>query len=506
MSASMAPSRGLVRSAMAAWGIALLLAIALALAWHRGGAGSVREGDVAGSGDRRGPAPILSRESLPIERVDRISIKAGGGPLVFERGDEGWRQVQPFIQAADGAQLRELLVRVSEVRASRAVNASVADMAALGLEPPQAEVTIAWGAESRRIRLGRRGVGGRAWLRVDDGPPLAADPAAHEAILDSDPRRWRSWRLFDRVGASTDRLVVHRTPADGRREPQTLELERKEGRWSMLAPWRTRVDASAIDGVLSALSRAEHSGFLDDAPEDLALYGLERPIASVEAWSIERRARDGSVEQQRVSERIEIGSGLVQGGSLSARRIDRPPVVLLDQAALAALLPAPVALVDPRPCGHAPADIRTVRVRDREGRLRFQLDRSLEGWTLREASGAGEQGIDGALAPTEAELEVAGPASPTAVQQLLERLTAARAPELALQPMPEALRVATIEVVPTLGPSSIIRVARESEQGKWALDESDDVLRVFPPSFDLPLEAALYRGARAAPPARRDVE
>lgn len=460
------------RHAVLVWACAIAVVGAWAVV-HQRGVGRSRSVDQDALSQRGGFTPVFVGSGLPIERVDRVELRRRNGHVVFERRDDGWRQQEPFDQPADGAQIRNMLVRAADLRAGRRVAAESVDLASLGLAPAQAELTLSFDGESHRLQLGRRGVGGRAWLRLDDGPALAVDPSLHDALLEGDPRRWRSWRLFDLVGTESDRLVFDRTPADPARPPQRFALEKRGARWHMTEPFRTRVDQATVEALLGALARVEHAGFVEDDPKDLALFGLERPIASVEVHSI-RRGND----RTPVVERLEIGSALAQGGSICARRMDRPPIMLLEQTTLAALVPSPAAFVDPRPCGVLPEDIRRVRMRDGQGTLTVELERTLDGWMVVDG--------DGAKVPARA----------AAIGLLFDRLCVARAQELALQPMPPELLVATIELTPTSGPPVIVRVGREGEAGKWALDESDDVLRIFPPSLELPLDRSAFLGQR----------
>ncbi len=454
------------RPAIAAWGAAIALLAALAaLRWMDGGA--ALPGGAAAAG-REGPALVFAAGTLPVERVERLVVRREGTTHEFARGADGWRQTKPFEQPADGAQLRDVLLRAADLRATRSLPAESVDRAALGLEPAAAEVEVQWPGGSHRLHFGRRGVGGRAWLRVDDGPALAVDASLHESILDADPRRWRSWRLFDAVGTGTDRVVVVRSPIEEGRPAQRLELERRDGRWRLTAPVSTRADAAAVEALLGAMARVEHAGFVDDAPGEAALYGLERPIATIEA-----SGADGAAARR--TETIEIGAGQVKGGALCARRTDRPPIVLLDPPAIAALLPTPASLVDGRPCGIPPSEVRALRVLEPDGAPRFDLVRTLDGWRLDEPGGA------------------SSPARESAVTALLERLGATRAQELAIQSMPAELQVASIVVTPSNGAPVTVRLAREGPQGRWALDESDEVLRVFPPSFDPPLDPRAFR-------------
>jgi len=478
---SRATRHGAWRRVVIIWVCAAAMIGAWTFVRHRSTVGASTT-DAAAAAHPGGRVPVFERGALPIERIDRIDFRHRSTAMVFERRDDGWHQREPFDQLADGAQLRDLLVRAADLRASRSTPAGSVDLAALGLDPPQAVLTLAFGDVSRRLQLGRRGVGGRAWLRVDDGPALAVDPLLHDALLEGDPRRWRSWRLFEQVGTESDRLTFDRTPTEPGRPPVRFELEKRGGRWWMTEPFHTRVDQATVEALLAALARVEHAGFADDAPVDLALYGLERPIASVEVRSTRRRPNSGAEPVPSI-ERLEIGSALAQGGAICARRVDRPPIMLLEQAALAALVPSPAAFVDPRPSGVLPEDIRAMHIRDANGATIVELERSLDGWRLVDADGSRRA------------------ARADAVGLLFERLCVSRAPELALQPMPAELLVATIELVPSVGATTTVRIGREGANGKWAIDESDDVLRVFPPSLEIPLSLAAFAGPVAAPDA-----
>ncbi|MFO0895126.1 MAG: DUF4340 domain-containing protein [Phycisphaerales bacterium] len=446
------------RRAIIAWFVAAaLVAVGAAL---RGGAPPSAGSAAPGSAGQ----PVVAEGRLPVDRVDGVTVTRGGHTLQFRREGDGWWQVAPWRQPAEAAALRDVLLRLADLRATRRVDGGGAE---LGLDPPEAQLEVTWPDGRVAVALGRRSVGGRAWARGPDGAAWSVDPALHDAILDADLREWRSWRLFEGAGVEGRRVEILRTPLESSRPPSRLVLERRDGRWSMIEPARTRVDAKALEAVVTALARVRHSGFVDESPADLALYGLARPIAAV--------AISGGTPA--VEERVEIGSAVAEGGMACGRRTDRPPVFLLDAAALQALLPPPAAFVEPTGCGVAPADVERLRIVPASGSgAPWTLRRTLDGWLVA-AEGAAES-----------------PASGPAVESLLARLCTARAGEIALQAPPKELLLATVEVWP-IGASRpvTLRVAREGPGGKWAIDESDDVLRVFPPSFGLELDPGRYR-------------
>ena len=187
---------------------------------------------------------------------------------------------------------------------------------------------------------------------------------------------------------------------------------------------------------------------------------------------------------------VEVGVEVAEGAPERFARIDaRPTVVQLGNKALAALFPPPAYFVDPRGASAVPADVRRIEFRragsgaagagPASAAPDFVLERSLDEWSIRAAGDA---------APAPADRERA--------RRLLAQLCEARAPAVAFQPMPEALMRGEFRLLGA-GDAELgrVRVARE-EEGQWALDNADGVLRVHPAGFDVATDAAAYVGRR----------
>ena len=77
---------------------------------------------------------------------------------------------------------------------------------------------------------------------------------------------------------------------------------------------------------------------------------------------------------------------------------------------------------------------------------------------------------------------------PTRVQALLELLAVTRAVDLQVRDFPSSLEVATIVLHGFDGqPMDAVRIAREPDGGRWALENGDGVLRLLPSSTVIPL-------------------
>jgi hypothetical protein len=209
------------------------------------------------------------------------------------------------------------------------------------------------------------------------------------------------------------------------------------------------------------VGRVEHDGFVVDDPEDLARFGLAEPAA---ALAVTRD--DGGVE------RLLVGgpSGLVSRDRFAMIE-GVPTIVRLDEATLRGLLPAVTSLIEPTGTGVRPADVRSIVIDGDSGSVR--LERNLDRWNATLV--AGERTLE-------------GEADPAVVDRLLDLLSGTRATELLVQAYPTQLDVATVVLHGFDGrPIDAVRVAREDNAGRWAMENGDGVLRLFPASTQLPI-------------------
>lgn len=444
-----------MRSIVIAWIVAVATVVASRVAW--------RSAD-----DRTEAVEAASRvhaEAIPVDEVDRVVVDRqdpDGREVrrhVFERGPEGWRQLEPFEVAAEGFAVRRLAVAAADLAATRRtpvaeVSGDADGLARLGLDPPDARIELSWPGGSTAIELGSRTVAGRAWIRLAGADDLlVVGDGLHERAVDDDPRNWRSRRLFP---SETEVVAI-----DLLNGPVTTRLERDGRRWAMRSPIQTRADPEAIDRLAAVIGRVEHDGFVADDPADLARFGLAEPAATLAV------TRDGGMV-----ERLLVGgpSGLVSRDRFAMIE-GVPTVVRLDEATLRGLLPAVTGLIEPTGTGVRPADVRSIVIDGEAGSVR--LERDLDRWTATLV--AGERTLE-------------GEADPAVVDRLLDLITGTRATEVLVQAYPTQLDVATIVLHGFDGrPIDAVRVAREQNAGRWALENGDGVLRLFPASTTLPL-------------------
>jgi hypothetical protein len=294
----------------------------------------------------------------------------------------------------------------------------------------------------------------------------------HERAVTADPKEWRERAMFTDVGVESDR--IERDDGGSR-----LVLARDRKQWKMIEPLPTRVDPAARDALLQELGRARVSGFILDQPTDLSGFGLSEPVASISISTTRTREGDGDaddpadVPQAKVEvQKLLIGSPVAVGSQDRFGLIQgRPVVVRVPSSVLASLFRKPETLAAATASGVVSADVKAIVIRMGDSQLRFERD--LEKWR----------------APDHENAEV----SAVAVDELLQQLTHLQAPDVQFKSYPRELEVATITLYGFDGKAiDTVRIAQEKDTGRWALENGDNVLRVFPAGLKLSLTAAEF--------------
>jgi hypothetical protein len=458
------------------------------------------------SADRSARASLFAAEEIPLEQIDRIELtRSNEEPIVFVRTATEWTQQSPFVHPADPASIREVIDVSAALQTTRAVDPASIDpeaRAALGLTPPAATLKLTWPGGERSVELGRRTVAGRAWAHVVGRAEAASiDASLHTIAVDGDPRQWRSTRLYEPGPADVGGIELRY----GLAPSQRLTLARTAGKWRIESPVSTRADADAVRGYLEALARAQADAFVTDSPNDWSTFGLSAPERTVRLYpanvaaatvatgdaAVDVASRTPAKPPAMTVGAIDVGVTAAEGAQERFGRIaERETVVQIGTKALAALFPPPAFFVDPRGSDVVQADVRAVTFTafDPTGLNAaaastlgsplvptFRLERTLDGWNI--------------ITP-DAEPR---PASTERARKLLAQLCEARAPAVAFQRMPEALRIGEFTLFGAGGVQlARVRLAHEPD-GQWAIDSDDGVLRVFPKGFDLAIDAAAYQ-------------
>lgn len=413
--------------------------------------------------------PLLGPGRLPVRKVQSITLQRRDEPtLTFELVDGTWWQTEPFRQPMNAFSIQQLITTAEDLHYVSVIdpdgeNDAEQSLTALSLNPPDAVISYQFEDHSLGFELGRRGIAGRAYLRIAGEPQVyVVNQLLHDRAVDMDPKEWRDRTIFRDVSVDATRI-------ERRNGEQRLELERRQRRWRMTQPVATRAARASVEEYISAMARVEVGGYILDQPEDLSRFGLDEPTAELSVVSAEAVADDGTVQRAVQRQTLLVGSTVSLGSQDRFGMIEGvDTVVRLRTAALAELFREPESLIDPTGTGVQPADVKSVRITRPDGEL--VLERDLDRW------------VAPAYGRTEVPYET--------VENLLRIVAELPAPTVELKPYPHELEAASVTL---LGfdsrPRDTVRIAREPDDGRWALENGDNVLRIFPPGMDVPLSA-----------------
>lgn len=406
---------------------------------------------------------LLDRQQLPVDHITRITlsrVRADGAPMVFERGESGWNQVKPFAHPMDPFSIRQLIEQALQTEVVERIDPKNLPPnltpASLQLDPPAATVTFDWNGGSLTLNLGKVSLAGRAYMQIPGDPAiLIVNQALHERALQANPKEWRDRTIFLNIGIDSDR--IERTEGNAK-----INLARDRKTWNMLDPVKTRLDPAARDAMFQELGRARVSGFILDQPDDLSRFGLDKPVATLAVTS------DGGKRTQKllIGAAVSVTSqdrfGMIEG---------RPVVVKIPAQVLGSLFRKPQNLAAATACGTQAADVKSILIR--KGTEEFRLERDLEKW----------------FAPDSDRKEV--PAG--YVDELLNQLTVLKAPDVQFVPYPRDLEIGTITLFGFDGKAiDTVRIAQEKDTGRLALENGDNVLRVFPAGMKMKMTAGEF--------------
>lgn len=355
--------------------IALVLAVAAGIfAIIKLNAPSPSPGPVAGSGAR-----LLDPATFDPEKVTRIAIeKADGERYVFEKTGDEWWQTEPARFAMVAWSIRMLATSAADLTISQTIRKAdlKGDLAAdkLGLDPAMATVTFDTADTQVRIHLGRISVGEKAYARLTlDGDVHIVEDKLHRRVFENSPREWRVKNLFTSLDTGVSRLTIERS------EPgKTVSLVKTSGRWRLALPIDTHADEQAVTQLIGNLGAIQVESFVEDAPTNLADYGLASPWATITAET-DKMGGEGKTTTQR--ETVLLGNAFdLQNASRYAKRGEQAPILKVRANDVKTLTPEPASLVSRTVVLLPRSDIRAVVVDGQEGR--FRLERQQDEWMI----------------------------------------------------------------------------------------------------------------------------
>lgn len=240
--------------------------------------------------------------------VQRISIERDKDPLVVERRGDGWRMVKPFDAPADRIAIEGWLGGLRTARAESLLAPDASDQVKAGLDRPRLRLTVVASAGEHTLLVGNAR-GDDFYAARQNDPELKLISASTFRDLNKQGSDLRGREL---VTLPSEKIrSIELTNSSG-----VIHVQREGDAWKLqgLAPGE-QTKADQVQTLLNSIT-GPASAHVEEAPPDLAKYGLEKPVISV-------RVNDGAGTSQvlRLGKKGPDGSFYAMGAPNAVFRV-----------------------------------------------------------------------------------------------------------------------------------------------------------------------------------------
>lgn len=335
--------------------------------------------------------------SVDKDAVTGVTLTYPDREIELARRDDAWRIVRPIDAPADEAAVKTLIGIVVDAEVQRTLDEAPQDWAAFGLDEPHVVVKLtAKDATPPPISVGKNtAIGGKTYVRKGDEPKLYLTTTAVQTGLNKQVKDLRDKVLLSFQDADVTRVEIRRGDA-------VTTIARADGdAWTVDGH---PADSTEVRSYLAALRAARATDFPDDAPEDLARYGLDKPRLRVTV----------SGKEGTPSQTLLLGNNRTDGNAqhVYAQREGVQTVYAVGDWSYRALDKGPNSFRDKTVVKIEPTRVGRVQIERSEGTI--VLARTSEGWRF-------ESGADGKV-------------DEGAVTRLLEDIEELRGSDIAAEP------------------------------------------------------------------------
>lgn len=211
------------------------------------------------------------------EKLDALEVITADRTTRFVRPAGEWQIAAPVQGRADFSAIEGLVSRVAGLQMKAIVDPQGPDAKTLGFDKPAATVRLGTGSSQASLVIGGTAAEGTVYAKDLSRPLVFTVESSLLDELKKDPSEYRQKDLFDARSFNTTRLEIVRAGQSYAFEK--TKVKNKEGqeeeKWRQLSPQSRELDQSTFDALLSAVTNARATSFVDAAT-------AAKPLASPE--------------------------------------------------------------------------------------------------------------------------------------------------------------------------------------------------------------------------------
>jgi len=256
------------------------------------------------------------------DKIDTMSITSPKRTLQFAKADGEWKLTVPLKARADFTTVDGLVSRLDTLQMKSIVTPEAAALAQYGLDKPETTIQLGSGSSQATLLIGKGAGEGIAYAKDQSRPAIITIESTLIADLTKDIGEYRQKDLFDGRAFNATRLEVTRNgQASVFEKTKTKNKDgQDEEKWKQSAPTARDVDQSTVDNLISAVTAARATSYLDTAAKT-DLDKLAKPELVITLTSDEGK-------------RVEKVSFSRSGGDGYAGRDGEPGIAKVDAATI----------------------------------------------------------------------------------------------------------------------------------------------------------------------------
>jgi Domain of unknown function (DUF4340) len=261
-------------------------------------------------GEQRKAAEEAAQRIFQLKKdaIEAVKITRGQETIKLAKdASEGWMLTEPVRAKAEERTVDEVLDGLVEGKRDKVITEQATDLADFGLKDPTlvVEATVKDVSTPTVLQIGARTpTMSGYYAREGEQSKVLMVPTSVHSKFDK-----TVLSLRDKTVLALDQSQVKRVEVHQGAQLIAVESEGDKG-WKMVAPLEAKADNTKVNELISTINGAKVKEFVEEAPQDLAKYGLNPPH-----WRLTFLIGDDRAEKSLL-----LGAEDTAKGGLNAKR------------------------------------------------------------------------------------------------------------------------------------------------------------------------------------------
>ena len=207
-------------------------------------------------------------------KVDSLTLRNSKGTFKVKRmGEDDWILENPLRAKGDKLSWNSILEALHGLKFTRVISESETNLEPYGLQKPKMEVDVLLSdrKEVLNLRVGEDNpVGDSLFVMRGDSKKVLLAAKGIAYTLDKDLKELREKKLFTFKAEKIQEVEIQR-------DKNRFVLKKEGEKWWLASKEKKELELSKVKELLNAVVFLEVSKFEEEAPTDLAKYGLSTP-------------------------------------------------------------------------------------------------------------------------------------------------------------------------------------------------------------------------------------